>query len=434
VAIFDRWRAREQLVVPREAIDVVFHDAQVGHRRGEVDVHHRGEVTVEVVRRDVHVERFGGVGDLHGLPYSVPDGIDDRDVHRLFLEIQQELAHPEEGFARTDRVPALLADVGERLGVVDVELDPEEVEVFESAYDADESFRPGVEIQVQQDLYIRPRAVAKRLKMGPDAPDERLVDVETGGERGAEARHPGADRSVLVAEHVRLERGKSHLAGILARLSHTVEVRDGGGVERGMVDAPARAVRPVDGNDVPLLTAKQVVDGHAQGLGFGVQQRVFDGTERLGAQSVRSGSRGGRKSGVEALMVVYLLADQTVSIPLDDGREPGRPEGLVEFAPADDAVIGDELEKMIVTPSGIAGQRFDPLDYHRPGSSLGAGSLSTASRWLYSSTRPRFTQGHKKLLLGGRPRSARRAHGACVMPLEDTAGGTHAKSKTRAST
>src|SRR5829696_10143090 len=172
--------------------------------------------------------------------------------------------------------------------------------------------------------------------MGSDAPNERLVYVEAGGERG-----------------------------IHARLLHTVEVRDGGGVERGMVDAPARAVRPVDGNDVPLLPTKQVVDGHAQSLGFAVQQRIFYGTERLGAQSVRSGSRGSRKGGVEALMVVYRLADQSVSIPLDDGREPGGPEGLVEFAPADDPVIGDELEKVIVTPSGIAGQRFDPLDFHR---------------------------------------------------------------------
>src|SRR5215207_1012946 len=224
--------------------------------------------------------------------------------------------------------------------------------------------------------------------MGSDAPNERLVYVEAGGERGTEARHPGADRSVLVAEHVRLERGKSHLAGIHARLLHTIEVRDGGGVERGMVDAPARAVRPIDGNDIPLLPAKQVVDGHAQGLGFGVQQRVLDGTERLGAQSIRGGSRGSRKGGIEALMVVYRLADQSVSVPLNDGREPGGAEGLVEFAPADDPVIGDELEKVIVTPSGIAGQRFDPLDSHRPGSSLRAGSLSTASRSPFLSIQP----------------------------------------------
>src|SRR5215211_656817 len=190
-----------------------------------------------------------------------------------------------------------------------------------------------------------------------------------------------------------------------------------GGVERGMVDAPARTVRPVDGNDIPLLPAKQIVDGHAQGLGFGVQQRVLDGTERLSAQSVRSWSRGGRKGGVETLMVVYCLADKSVSIALDDGREPGGPEGLVEFAPADDPVVGDELEKVIVTPSGIAGQRFDPLDFHRLELSFRAGSSSTASRSLYLSTRhPRFAQGHQKLLLGGRPRSARCAHGANMMP------------------
>src|SRR3712207_7072555 len=63
----------------------------------------RSEVAVEVVWGDVHVERFSGAGDLHGLPDAVPDGIDDRDVHRLFLEIRQELAHAKEGLARADR-------------------------------------------------------------------------------------------------------------------------------------------------------------------------------------------------------------------------------------------------------------------------------------------------------------------------------------------
>jgi hypothetical protein len=101
-----------------------------------------------------------------------------------------------------------------------------------------------------------------------------------------------------------------------------------------------------------------------------------------------SGSRGRREGGIEALMVVYRLADQSIGIPLDDGREPGRPEGLVEFAPANDAVIGDELEKVIVTPSGIAGQRFDPLDFHGSCLSLLVGFLETASQSLFLSTQP----------------------------------------------
>ena len=155
-----------------------------------------------------------------------------------------------------------------------------------------------------------------------------------------------------------------------------------------MVYAPARAVRPVDGNGIPLLTAEQVVDRHAQSFGFGVQQRVLDGTERLGAQPVRGRSRGGRKGGIEALVVVYRLADQPVGIPLDDGREPGGSEGLVEFAPADDAVVGDELEEVVVAPSGVAGQRFDPLDFYGSCLSLRVGSLVTASRLLCLSIQP----------------------------------------------
>ena len=81
-------------------------------------------------------------------------------------------------------------------------------------------------------------------------------------------------------------------------------------------------MRPIDGNEVPLLTAKQVVDGHAQGLGFGVQQRVFDGAERLGAQSVRSGSRGSRKGGIEALMVVYVVLSVPVVLALYTALRP----------------------------------------------------------------------------------------------------------------
>ena len=87
-------------------------------------------------------------------------------------------------------------------------------------------------------------------------------------------------------------------------------------------------------------------------------------------------------------MVVYRLANQPGGIPLDDGREPGGSEGLVEFAPADDAVVGDELEEVGVAPSGVAGQRFDPLDFYGSCLSLRVGSLVTASRSLCLSTQP----------------------------------------------
>jgi hypothetical protein len=51
---------------------------------------------------------------------------------------------------------------------------------------------------------------------------------------------------------------------------------------------------------------------------------------------------------------------------------------------------------VIVTPSGIAGQRFDPLDFHRLELSFRAGSLVTASRSLFLSTRPPVRAGASK--------------------------------------
>ena len=49
----------------------------------------------------------------------------------------------------------------------------------------------------------------------------------------------------------------------------------------GMVDAPGRAMRPVDPDAVADLAAEQFVAGHAQHLGLGVEQRVFDRAQRL---------------------------------------------------------------------------------------------------------------------------------------------------------
>jgi hypothetical protein len=87
-------------------------------------------------------------------------------------------------------------------------------------------------------------------------------------------------------------------------------------------------------------------------------------------------------------MVVYRLANQAAGIPLDDSREAGRPEGLVEFAPANDTVISDKLEKMVVAPPGITGQCFNTLNFHHVALSLHAGSLATASQSLFLSTQP----------------------------------------------
>ena len=90
---------REQFMVPRQPVDVGFHDPQIRHGGGEMRVHHGAEMAVEIMRGDVDLEVFGGGGDLHRLPHPVPGRVDDRDVHRLFVEVGQEFAQAQQRLA-----------------------------------------------------------------------------------------------------------------------------------------------------------------------------------------------------------------------------------------------------------------------------------------------------------------------------------------------
>src|SRR5437660_11439054 len=46
-------------------------------------------------------------------------------------------------------------------------------------------------------------------------------------------------------------------------------------------------------------------------------------------------------------------------------QAPGRAEALVELAPADDAVIGRQLQKVIIPPAGVAAKDVETRDFHR---------------------------------------------------------------------
>ena len=126
-------------------------------------------------------------------------------------------------------------------------------------------------------------------------------------------------------------------------------------------------------------------------------------------------------------MVVYRLANQAAGIPLDDSRKAGRPEGLVEFAPANDTLFSDKLEKMVVAPPGITGQCFNPLDLHHVALSLHAGSLATASQSLSCPLSPQFGHADQTVIIGWtsllcKPR-LRRLADAWVMLGEGECGG-----------
>src|SRR6516225_8863483 len=99
-------------------------------------------------------------------------------------------------------------------------------------------------------------------------------------------------------------------------------------------------------------------------LGLGVEQSVLDGPEPLADDP--TGGRPGQaiELGIYPLMVEDGLSDNPPGEPLDDGADPGRTKSLVELAPTDYAVVGRQLQEMIVSPAGVAAKNFQPLDLH----------------------------------------------------------------------
>lgn len=118
-------------------------------------------------------------------------------------------------------------------------------------------------------------------------------------------------------------------------------------------------MRPVDPDTVADLAAEQLVAGDAERLRLGIEQRILDRTEGLRHHAAGGGTRRSEQFGKDALVLEDVLPDDTGREALDGGANAGRAETLVEFAPADDAVLGRQLDEMIVSPAGIAGKDLE---------------------------------------------------------------------------
>src|SRR5260370_11978108 len=103
----------------------------------------------------------------------------------------------------------------------------------------------GVEMEVEQEVYIRAGAIVERLQMHAQIAQHILVDVELGIKRPAEARAPALRLAVLVDEQVGLERSEPLLAHLAPDRLDAVEIGDRRLVESRMIDAPAGPGRPV---------------------------------------------------------------------------------------------------------------------------------------------------------------------------------------------
>jgi hypothetical protein len=118
-------------------------------------------------------------------------------------------------------------------------------------------------------------------------------------------------------------------------------------------------MRPVDANAIANFAAEQFVAGHTEQFCLRIEQRVFDRTKRL--RNDTAGRRPCRceKLRIDSLVLKRVLSDHPRRQTLDCSTDTRRTKTLVKFAPANDAVFGGELDKVIVSPTGVAGEQFD---------------------------------------------------------------------------
>src|SRR5215469_12763180 len=152
---------------------------------------------------------------------------------------------------------AVAADIGERRRVVAVDLDPEHVEIGDLPQDLQIALGLGVEVEIEQKVDIGAGAVANDFEMGAQVAQNLLVDIEFGNEWDAKSRPPGSGSAAIVHKDVGLERGKALFAHFGADRPDAVEAGDRRLVEARMVDAPSRAMRPIDPNAVTYLAAEK---------------------------------------------------------------------------------------------------------------------------------------------------------------------------------
>src|SRR5437868_4378728 len=119
---------------------------------------------------------------------------------------------------------ALSPDKSKRLWIETVDLDPEHVHILDRAQDLQIAFGPGVEVEVEQEVDVGPRAVADRLKMHAEVIHDLAIDIDLWLERRAEAGPPAHRLAVGIDEDIGLQRSKPPVAHLAADRLDAVEI------------------------------------------------------------------------------------------------------------------------------------------------------------------------------------------------------------------
>jgi hypothetical protein len=166
-------------------------------------------------------------------------------------------------------------------------------------------------------------------------------------------------------EHVGLERGVAAAHDLLAQADDIVKTAQRGDLHLlRPLQAIRPAVRPVEADAVADRPPEQLVDGHAERLGLEVEQGILDGADRLLDHAPAGLATDGVELGDDGLEGPGIATDHLGGQPVDHRGDAEPAERLVVLAPADQPIVGGELEEVEVALAGIGVQVLHPGDLH----------------------------------------------------------------------
>ena len=123
-------------------------------------------------------------------------------------------------------------------------------------------------------------------------------------------------------------------------------------------------MRPVEPEPLALGSAEQLVHRDAEGARLRVEQRVLDGGDGLLDHPAGRLPAHGVERGDDGLAGARVPADHEGGQAVDGRGDAGATERLVVLTPADDAVIGGELEEVEDALAGIGVQVLEARHLH----------------------------------------------------------------------
>ena len=213
-AVFDDRRVGDDVVLPAHIVDVDFHDFEVRRHRAHMGAYQRAQMAVEIMRRHIDLVGVGHCRDLQQFENAVPGHVDDRVIDRLVLEIGAELAPAIQRLAGRDRGAGRAPDQCQPGRVVEVDLEPHQVERLQRPRQFDIAVDLVIKVGVEMQPDIAAGAAAEGFQLRDRGLDDAMVDIELGKPRlvaGAGAVHVGL--ALVEADQVGLEPLGSPCAG-----------------------------------------------------------------------------------------------------------------------------------------------------------------------------------------------------------------------------